>query len=131
MGRRMKSEKGTTSRAASFRHAFAGIWSLLYTEPNARLHALATALVLALGVWLDIGIIQWALIAFAIGLVWTTEACNTALEAIGNVASPEYHPLTGRAKDLSAAAVLISALTAACVGVLVLGPPLWARLFGR
>ncbi len=126
----MTSGKRDGGRAESFQHAFMGIWSLLRGEPNARIHALASVLVLATGLWLRIGLTQWALIAFAVGLVWATEAANTALEAIGDVASPDYHPLTGRAKDLSAAAVLISALTAASVGALVLGPPLWSRLFG-
>lgn len=126
----MKSGKAIQRRVVAFQHAFAGIASLLRAEPNARIHAVATALVLAMGLWLGIGITEWALIALAIGLVWTTEAANTALEAIGDVASPEYHPLTKRAKDISAAAVLISAATAACIGLLVLGPPLWARLFG-
>jgi diacylglycerol kinase len=44
--------------------------------------------------------------------------------------SPEYHPVTKRAKDLSAAAVLISAIAAAAIGILIFGPPLWARLVG-
>ena len=58
------------------------------------------------------------------------EAFNTALELLADQASPEWRPDIGRAKDLSAAAVLIAALGAAIIGVLVLGPPLLERLAG-
>ena len=60
----------------------------------------------------------------AIIAVWTAEALNTAFEALCNVASPEFHPLVERAKDVAAGAVLISAIGAVVVGLLVFGPRL-------
>jgi diacylglycerol kinase len=53
---------------------------------------------------------------------------NTALEAVVDLASPDLHPLAKVGKDVAAAAVLVGALTAVLVGLLVLGPPLLARL---
>ena len=44
------------------------------------------------------------------------------------VASPDFHPLIARAKDAAAGAVLVAAIGAAVVGLLVLGPPLLARI---
>jgi diacylglycerol kinase len=64
------------------------------------------------------------------GLVWMAEFVNSALEATVDLASPEAHPLAKVGKDVGAAAVLIAALAAAAIGVLVLGPPLAARLLG-
>jgi diacylglycerol kinase (ATP) len=60
----------------------------------------------------------------AIVVVWTAEALNTALEFLCDVASPEFHPLVEKAKDVAAGAVLISALGALGIGVLVLMPAL-------
>ena len=54
--------------------------------------------------------------------VWTAEALNTALELLADVASPEFHPLVEKAKDVAAGAVLISAIGSVIIGLLVLGP---------
>lgn len=67
---------------------------------------------------------EWCWIILAIMAVWTAEALNTALEFLADVASPEFHPLVGYAKDVAAGGVLISAIGSALVGILVLGPHL-------
>jgi diacylglycerol kinase (ATP) len=54
--------------------------------------------------------------------VWTAEALNTALELLADVASPEFHPLVEKAKDVAAGAVLISAIGSVIIGLLVFGP---------
>ncbi|HEX7973645.1 MAG TPA: diacylglycerol kinase family protein, partial [Anaerolineales bacterium] len=64
----------------------------------------------------------------AIAMVWTAEFINTALEAVVDLASPEQNYLAKIGKDVGAAAVLIAAGSAALIGSLVIGPPLWARL---
>ena len=119
-----------TRRAASFRYAFAGIGYVIRTQPNARIHALATLAVLIVGLWLDVARLEWALLTLAMGGVWTAEIMNSALEALVDLVMPDPHPLAKTAKDCAAAAVLVTAGTAAIVGLLVLGPPLWSRLFG-
>ncbi len=92
-------------------------------------HALATVLVVGLGIWLGLDRLSWGLIVVAIALVWLAEFINTALEAVIDLASPDQDPLAKVGKDVGAAAVLISAGAAAVIGILVLGPPLWLRLF--
>jgi diacylglycerol kinase len=118
----------SASRLASFRYAFAGWAAVLRTQPNARLHAAATAAVVALAAWLRLRPLEWAVLALTVGLVWAAECVNTALEAAVDLASPDLHPLARLAKDAAAAAVLAAALAAVAVGLLLLGPPLWARL---
>jgi diacylglycerol kinase (ATP) len=86
-------------------------------------------MVVALGVYLQLGWQAWAILFLAIGLVWTAEFVNTALEAIVDLASPEMHPLAQVGKDVGAAAVLITALISALIGLLILGPPLIALIF--
>lgn len=116
------------SRVLAFRYAFAGWWYVLRTQRNAWIHALASVLVLALGLWLGLAAHDWALIVMAVALVWMAEFINTALEAVVDLASPQYHPLARVGKDVGAAAVLIAAAASAIIGLLVLGPPLWLKL---
>jgi diacylglycerol kinase (ATP) len=69
---------------------------------------------------------EWCWIILAIMAVWTAEALNTALEFLADVASPDFHPLVEKAKDVAAGGVLISAIGAAIIGVLVLAPHVMA-----
>jgi diacylglycerol kinase len=114
----------------SFRYALAGLSYLLRTQPNARIHLGITVVVVVVGAWLGLPARDWAVIAVTAGLVFAAEAFNTALEAAVDLVSPERHPLAKTAKDVGAAAVTLAALAAVVVGLLLLGPPLWARLFG-
>ncbi len=119
------------SRLASFRYAFSGLWYMLRTQRNAWIHAAATVCVVALGLWLSLSRIEWAILALTIGSVWMAEFINTALEAVVDLASPDIHPLAKVGKDVGAAAVLVAAFTSVTVGLLILGPALWAKLLAH
>jgi len=112
----------SSARLRSFGHAFRGLKVLLQTQPNARIHAAATVLVVAAGVLLRISPVEWALIVLAIAGVWTAEALNTAIEFLVDRVSPDPHPLAGKAKDVAAGAVLIAAIGSALIGGFVFGP---------
>lgn len=84
--------------------------------------------VVALGLWLGISRLEWLGMVLAIVAVWTAEALNTAFEFLCDVASPEFHPLVEKAKDVAASAVLICSIGAVVAGLLVLGPPLLRAL---
>lgn len=116
------------TRINSFQYAFQGIWYLIRTTPNAWIHALVTFAVIVMGLWLNLTLMQWAVIVLAIGMVWTAEYLNTALEAVVDLASPDIHDLAKASKDVAAAGVLVSAGCAALVGLLIMGPPLLARI---
>lgn len=117
-------------RVLSFSHAFDGWRYVLLTQRNAWIHAGVSVMVFALAFWLDLPRFEWAILLLAMTLVWLAEFANTALEAVVDLVTPDYHPLAKTAKDVAAAAVLVGALGAALIGLLILGPPLWARLFG-
>jgi diacylglycerol kinase len=123
-----ESNRRSHSRAESFRHAFAGSRYALRTQRNTWIHGFFTAAVLAVGLWVKLQPSEWALLVLAMGLVWTTEFFNTAIEAIVDLASPEYHRLAKIGKDVSAGAVLAGAITAVIIGLLVLAPPLLDKL---
>lgn len=105
--------------AAAFGYAFDGFAAAWRTQPNLRIHAVVAAVVIAAGLVARLPLWAWTAIAFAIALVVTTELVNTAIEALVDLASPAEHPLARRAKDVSAAAVLISVLGAVAVGLLI------------
>ncbi len=110
--------------ARSFGYAFEGLVAILRTTPNFWLHVAAAAFALALSILLGLAPSEIALVVLTIALVLAIEAFNTALEVLCDVATPEYHPLVKRAKDISAAAVLISAVAAVAVAGLLFLPRL-------
>ena len=112
----------------SFRFAFAGLWYALRTQRNTRIHLIIAAGAIALGVWLGLPSTQWAVLALTIGFVLVSEMLNTVAETLVDLISPSYHPLAKIVKDVTAGAVLLAAIISVVVGLLVLGPPLWARV---
>ena len=112
----------------SFGFAFAGIGFLLRTQRNARIHVVVGTLACGLAAWLRISRVEWAVIVFTISLVLILEGLNTAVECAIDLASPDIHPLAKAGKDLAAGMVLIAAIASVAVGLLILGPPLWAKL---
>jgi diacylglycerol kinase len=117
-----------TGRIRSIRCALTGIRVMLASQHNAWIHALATALVVTVGIHFGLCRGEWCWIILAIVSVWTAEALNTAFEFLTDVASPEFHPLAAKAKDVAAGAVLLTALGAAAVGLLILGPHVLAQI---
>ena len=113
----------------SFGYAFAGLGFLLRTQRNARIHVVVGAIACALAAWLRVSRVEWAVLVFTIALVVILEGLNTAVEAAIDLASPEIHPLAKAGKDLAAGMVLVAAIASVAVGILILGPPLWARVF--
>lgn len=109
-------------RLCAFRDAGRGVTFLIRGEAHARIHLLATMVVLGLGLWLSLPYSDWLALILAIGLVWVAEAVNSAVEATVDLVSPDWHPLAGKAKDIAAGAVLLAALCAASIGVLVFAP---------
>src|SRR5688572_3756638 len=99
----------------SFLYAFQGLWVLLRTQRNAKVHLLAVLVVLVAGFWLRLGQSEGLAVTIISALVLALEAVNTAVEAVVDLASPEYHLLAKRAKDVAAGAVLIAALGALVV----------------
>ncbi len=113
-----------SGRIQSMRYAIRGLRLMLRSQHNAWLHAVASCCVLMVGGYYVLSAAEWCWITLAIMSVWTAEALNTALELLADVASPEFHPLVGKAKDVAAGAVLLAALGSVIIGLLVIGPHL-------
>ncbi|MDO8442695.1 MAG: diacylglycerol kinase family protein [bacterium] len=116
-----KKEFSLIKRAKSFAHAGRGLLVFIKSTHNAWIHVTVFALVILLGFYFKITYIEWAMLVFAGGLVFVSEAFNTAIEIDMDLTSPEYHPYARDTKDVAAGAVLLSAITAAVIGLLVFG----------
>jgi len=111
-----------SKRLASFGYAFNGIGAFLRSEPHARIHALATLVVVAAGCWYKIATPEWLWIILAIALVWITEMLNTVIEKTMDHLSPAQHPKVKFIKDVAAGAVLIAAIAAIIIGAVIFIP---------
>ncbi|MEP4147564.1 MAG: diacylglycerol kinase family protein [Halioglobus sp.] len=112
-------------RAQSFSHAANGVRLLLSEEHHARVHLVATALVLMAAWAFEITRTDWQVLILTVAMVWLAEALNTALEHLSDAAVPHHHPLIGKAKDVAAGAVLITAGFALVMAGLIFVPYLW------
>jgi diacylglycerol kinase len=108
-----------SNRLKSFGHAFRGIRTLLTTQPHAKLHLLATIIVVTAGVRVGLRRWEWVAIILCIGMVWMAEALNTALEFLADEVSLEQRERIGKAKDVAAGSVLIVATLSVVVALLV------------
>lgn len=111
-----------TGRIKSFRYAIQGILLMVKSQQNAWLHATASIVVMIVSAFFRLSASEWCWMVISIMAVWTAEALNTALEFLADVASPEFHPLVEKAKDVAAGAVLISAGGSVIIALLILGP---------
>lgn len=109
-------------RVESFRFAVQGVVYMLRSQRNAWIHAVMSLAVIAAGIVFGVSRQEWVWLILAMASVWTAESFNTALEIIVDIASPEYRPAAGRAKDVAAAAVLLCALGASAIGLIVFLP---------
>jgi len=110
------------ARVKSFQYALAGGRVLLASQHNARIHALATVLVLVGALAVRVSRLEWALLILAIALVWGMEALNTAIELLADEVSLEQRPRIGKAKDVAAFGVLVAAMASVLIGVMIFVP---------
>ena len=113
-------------RVAGFGFALKGISTLFGTEVHAQIHLLAVFAVTFTGFFFKISRSEWCIITLTCTIVLSAEAFNTAIETVINLVSPGHHELAGRAKDVAAGGVLITAIGAVVVGILVFFPYLRA-----
>lgn len=76
-------------------------------EASFRLEGYLFVIFFPLGLWLGQTPIEKAILCGSLVLVLSAELLNSAVEAIVDKASPEFHELAGRAKDMGSAAVLL------------------------
>jgi len=116
-------------RIQSFGYAIRGIRYVFGTEANMKIHIAISILVIICGIVFAINLTEWIFCLLCIGMVVAAEMLNTAIENVVDLASPEQHPLAGKAKDIAAGAVLICAIVSVVIGLLIFIPKGWDLIY--
>lgn len=103
----------------SVKDAIRGIFHVLCSERNMRIHMVAGLAVIVLAGVFQVPRLEMLILLLTIGMMFVAELFNTAFEQVVNLITEEYHPLAGIVKNIAAGAVLVAALTALCVGYIV------------
>jgi len=119
-----KNKFSFAERLRSFRYAFNGISDLVRNEHNFRIHLVVLFIVILAGIILRISLTEGMAILFVSALVLVSESFNSSLEYLSDAVSTEDDERIRKAKDIAAAAVLISALTAIVTGSVIFIPEL-------
>ena len=124
----MSESTSTLSWPKKFAVAISGLLWAIRTQSSFWIHIPIALAVLALAAILQIELWRWVAVVLTITLVFAAELLNSAIEQLIKVLHPEHDERIGRALDVSAAGVLITAIGAIIVGLLTLGQPLLAML---
>ena len=109
-------------RIKSFVYAGRGIRTVFSSEANMKIHLVIMLSVVIFGFIFQLSAMEWIACVLCFGLVVGMEMMNTAIENVVDLASPEKHPLAGKAKDIAAGAVLVCAIISVAVGVIIFLP---------
>jgi diacylglycerol kinase len=113
-----------SERLLSFRYAFRGLIALIRFEHNFRIHLVMLAAAILAGIFFGISLSEWTAILFVSSMVLVSESLNSAIEYLSDAVSPGKDERIRKAKDIAAAAVLISAISAVITGLLIFIPEL-------
>ena len=104
---------------ASWKNAFSGIWYSIKTQTNLKIQLVIAIIVICLAIIFKLSIIEYIFLTFSIMLVIITEVINTAIEAVVDLCTKEYHPIAKIAKDVAAGAVVLASLNAVIIAILI------------
>ncbi len=111
-----------------FACAFRGLGRVLTREPSGRAHAVCALAVVAMGAWLRVSSVEWAVLALAIGVVVSAESLNSAIERLSDRVTLEREPSIRIIKDTAAGGVLAASIGAAGAALAIFGPKLLSLL---
>lgn len=103
----------------SFKNAVIGIYSALRTERNLRFHFAIANLIVIFAYFFGLGKCEWAVLILSISCVIACELINTGIENAVDTATKEYCETAKLAKDVSAGAVLVSAIFSVIIGFIL------------
>lgn len=105
-----------------FNYALEGLKSVFKLEFNFRVQCLIALVVIGTGIIMKLTSVEWLTIILVIGFVLIAEMFNTVIENLLDFLSPQIHPTVKMIKDVSAGAVLISAVIAVIIGLIIFVP---------
>ncbi|MGX7108222.1 diacylglycerol kinase [Facklamia miroungae] len=110
----------------SLRCASQGLFQAIKSERNLKIHLLLAVIASGLALQFGFKTIEWAILIVTIGIVIFSELINTSIEAVIDlIVKDQWHPLAKKAKDIAAAAVLVTAIVSMLIGALLFLPYLF------
>ena len=107
---------------ASYKYSIRGIWLAFRFDPNMIFHSAAAGIVFIVNILLDVTKNDWVISLILIGMAWTVEIFNTAIEKLADRVTKEKDPLIGQAKDLASGAVLVTCAFAMICAIIIYLP---------
>ncbi len=114
------------NRTKAIGYTFEGLWRLISKEESIQAQLFLLIIACLMGWHFNISNSEWMFQILAFGLIFCVEGLNTAIEEVCNYMQPEIHPKIKEIKDISAGAVLLSAITAFVIICIIYIP----KLFG-
>ncbi len=111
----------------AFKCAFEGIFATA-KERNFKIELCFMTLAIVLGLVFSISFLEWLCVIICFGLVLGGEVINSAIEAVVDLTSPEYHELAKKAKDCAAGGVLLFSIASFIIGCLIFIPRILSLL---
>ena len=108
MNRKLTTKTGIARVWTAFFYSLNGLRFAISNEAAFRQELCIIAVLLVALLFLPLSLFWKGLLFFATTSVLVVELLNSAIESVVDIASPEYHDLAKRAKDLGSAAVLVS-----------------------
>lgn len=118
------------SWVTKFQCAFRGIWIGISEHSSFRAHLAASLMVLLFAVWLRCTGWQWTVLGLCIGMVWSLELFNSSIEHLARGLCSEHNAEVGKSLDTASAAVLFMSVTAAIIGLSILGWQFFHQYWG-
>lgn len=115
------------SLASAFRCALQGILDTSH-ERNFHIELCFMVLCIVLGCAFGISVTEWLVVVVCFGMVLGGECINSSIEAVVDLASPEFHELARKAKDAAAGGVLLFSVASFVVGVIIFVPRILGML---
>ena len=111
----------------AFKCAFEGIFATA-KERNFKIELCFMTLAIVLGLVFSISFLEWLCVIICFGIVLGGEVINSAIEAVVDLTSPEYHELAKKAKDCAAGGVLLFSIASFVIGCLIFIPRILSLL---
>ncbi len=113
----------------SFGWAFSGLKDCILHEKNFRIQYFLALLVVIAGIILSISLTEWMIILLSFAVVLSFEIINSAIEKLCDLVSPDFNLTIKKVKDMSASAVLLSAIISFIIGSIIFLPKIYALIF--
>ena len=106
----------------ALKYAFNGLRYALVNERNFRIEILCAIFTIALAFIFKITMFAWLILVINICFVLAAELFNTVVEKLADISCKEINPVIEIIKDVAAAAVLLTVLSAIICGLIIFIP---------